>query len=99
MKDVPVIILWYPEVYNIIYGNVHNLFFNEMLHFDFSCVYLNSYVGLFKKKSKKEILLAKYKKLNEEAYKLSHHDRKASDQKLKEANDILEEINALEEEA
>ena len=26
MKDVPVIILWYPEVYNIIYGNVHNLF-------------------------------------------------------------------------
>ena len=26
-----------------------------------------------------------------------HHDRKASDQKLKEANDILEEINALEE--
>ena len=42
MKDVPVIILWYPEVYNIIYGNVHNLFFNEMLHFDFSCVYLNS---------------------------------------------------------
>ncbi|MEC8004810.1 MAG: ABC transporter substrate-binding protein, partial [Bacteroidota bacterium] len=41
MNDVPVIILWYPEVYNVIYGNVHNLFFNEMLHFDFSCVYLN----------------------------------------------------------
>ncbi|MEC8513951.1 MAG: Lacal_2735 family protein [Bacteroidota bacterium] len=55
--------------------------------------------GLFKKKSKKDILLAKYKKLNEEAYKLSHHDRKASDKKLKEANDILEQINALEEKA
>ena len=55
--------------------------------------------GLFKKKSKKDILLANYKKLNEEAYKLSHHDRKASDKKLKEANDILEQINALEEKA
>lgn len=42
MNDVPVIILWYPEIYNVIYGNVHNLFFNEMLHFDFSCVYLSS---------------------------------------------------------
>lgn len=30
-----------PEVYNIIYGNENNLSFNEMLHFDFSCVYLN----------------------------------------------------------
>ena len=41
MNDVPVIILWYPEVYNIIHGDVHNLFFNEILHFDFSCVYLS----------------------------------------------------------
>ena len=40
MDDVPVIILWYPEVYNIRYGNIHNLFFNEMLHFDFSTTYL-----------------------------------------------------------
>ena len=61
--------------------------------------------GLFKKKSKKDILLANYKKLNEEAvstmwyFKMSHHDRKASDKKLKEANDILEQINALEEKA
>ena len=55
--------------------------------------------GLFKKKSKKDVLLGKYKKLNEEAYKLSHHDRKASDKKLKEANDILEQIDALEEKA
>ena len=55
--------------------------------------------GLFKKKSKKDVLLGKYKKLNEEAYKLSHHDRKASDKKIKEANDVLEQINALEEKA
>ena len=55
--------------------------------------------GLFKKKSKKDTLLSKYKKLNAEAYKLSHHNRKASDKKLKEANDILEQINALEEKA
>ena len=40
MNDVPVIILWYPEVYNIRYGHIHNLFFNELLHFDFSTTYL-----------------------------------------------------------
>ena len=77
MNDVPVIILWYPEVYNIRYGHIHNLFFNEMLHFDFS-TYLFEFImfGLFKKKSEKDILLEKYKKLTEEAYKLSHYDRK-----------------------
>ena len=45
--------------------------------------------GLFKKKSEKEILLKKYNTLTEEAYKLSHTDRTASDKKTKEANDIL----------
>ena len=53
--------------------------------------------GLFKKKSEKEVLLEKYKKLTEEAYKLSHYDRKKSDQKTKEADEILQKINALEE--
>jgi hypothetical protein len=52
--------------------------------------------GLFKKKSEKEKLLEKYKSLTEEAYKLSHSNRTASDQKTKEANDILEKINKLE---
>lgn len=52
--------------------------------------------GLFKKKSEKEILLKKYSTLTEEAYKLSHTDRTASDKKTKEANDILEKIKIIE---
>tara|TARA_B100000900_G_scaffold227675_1_gene193305 strand:+ start:297 stop:479 length:183 start_codon:yes stop_codon:yes gene_type:complete len=52
--------------------------------------------GLFKKKTEKETLLKKYKKLTEEAFKLSHSNRTASDAKTKEANDILLKIKALE---
>ncbi len=53
--------------------------------------------GFFKKKSKKDILNAKYKKLLEESYNLSHSDRKASDLKRAEADDVLKEIDALTE--
>jgi hypothetical protein len=53
--------------------------------------------GLFKKKSKKEKLNEQYKKLMEESYRLSHSDRKASDLKRAEAEEILKEIDALEE--
>ena len=53
--------------------------------------------GLFKKKSQKEILLKKYNDLTKQAYELSHSNRTASDQKTKEANDVLEQINKLEE--
>ena len=52
--------------------------------------------GLFKKKSKKDLLLKKYNELTKQAYKLSHSNRTASDQKTKEANDVLEEIKKLE---
>jgi len=52
--------------------------------------------GLFKKKTEKETLLKKYKTLTEEAFKLSHSNRTASDAKTKEANDILLKIKALE---
>jgi hypothetical protein len=48
--------------------------------------------GIFKKKSEKDTLLKKYNALTEEAYKLSHSNRSASDQKTKEANDILDRI-------
>ena len=41
MDDAPVIVLWYPEAYNIIHGCVKNLYFNEMLHFDYSEVYIS----------------------------------------------------------
>lgn len=52
--------------------------------------------GLFKKKSEKEKLQEKYKKLVDEAYKLSHTDRKASDMKTAEANELLEKIEKMD---
>ncbi|NLR93660.1 MULTISPECIES: Lacal_2735 family protein [Flammeovirga] len=51
--------------------------------------------GLFKKKSPKEKLEAKYKKLLEESHRLSHTDRKASDLKMYEANEVLKELEKL----
>lgn len=51
--------------------------------------------GLFKKKTEKEKLTAKYKKLMAEAHQLSQRDRKAGDAKLAEANAILEKIEVL----
>ncbi|MEM9327912.1 MAG: Lacal_2735 family protein [Bacteroidota bacterium] len=52
-------------------------------------------MGLFKKKSQKEKLQAKYKKLMEESYKLSHSNRQASDDKAAEADAVLKEMEAL----
>lgn len=52
--------------------------------------------GLFKKKPEKEKLLEQYKKLLKDAHELSSKDRKASDQKQFEANEILKKIDALE---
>ncbi len=52
--------------------------------------------GLFKKKTEKEKLLDQYKKLQEEAYRLSTTDRKASDAKTAEAAELLKKIDALE---
>ncbi len=52
--------------------------------------------GLFKKKSKKEVLTQKYQKLMEESYKLSHTNRKASDDKLAQAEEIMKEIEKLD---
>lgn len=50
--------------------------------------------GLFKKKTESEKLEARYKKLLEEAYQLSHTDRTASDRKTMEANSVLEQLEA-----
>ena len=52
--------------------------------------------GLFKKKSKVELLNDKYKKLQEEAYKLSTSSRIQSDLKYAEADEVLKEIEAIE---
>lgn len=51
--------------------------------------------GLFKKKSETEKLQMKYKKLLEEAFKLSKINRKESDKKQAEAETVLKEIEAL----
>lgn len=53
--------------------------------------------GFFKKKSKKEILEAKYKKLMEESFCLSHTDREASSLKAGEAEAVLKEMENLKE--
>ncbi|MGC6284196.1 MAG: Lacal_2735 family protein [Polaribacter sp.] len=51
--------------------------------------------GLFKKKSEKEKLQDRYKKLMEEAYKLQSVNRSQSDEKYAEADAILKQIDAL----
>ena len=51
--------------------------------------------GLFKKKTKKEKLQLEYQKLLKEAYDLSKIDRKKSDLKTYDANQILNRINDL----
>jgi len=52
--------------------------------------------GFFKKKTEKQKLEERYAKLTEEAYKLSHTDRTASDRKTAEAHEVLQKIEALE---
>jgi len=54
-------------------------------------------LGLFKKKSPKEKLEKRYRKLLEEAHQLSHRDRTAGDAKLAEAEEVLKEIEKLSE--
>lgn len=51
--------------------------------------------GLFKKKSEREKLNNQYKKLMAESHRLSTSNRKASDQKQAEAQDILKKIDSL----
>ena len=52
--------------------------------------------GIFKRKTEKEKLLIRYKKIKNEAFILSKIDRRKSDEKEKEANDILDAINKIE---
>ena len=51
--------------------------------------------NFFKKKSAVEKLELKYKKLLDESYKLSHSNRKESDNKRAEAEEILKQIEAI----
>jgi hypothetical protein len=52
--------------------------------------------GIFKRKTEKEKLLIRYKKIKNEAFILSKVDRRKSDEKEKEANDIIDAINKIE---
>ena len=51
--------------------------------------------GLFKKKSEKEKLQAKYETLLKEAYSLSTTNRKMSDQKTYEAEEVMKQLEKL----
>ena len=51
--------------------------------------------GLFNKKSEIEKLQEQYSKLQKEAFKLSHSNRKAGDAKLAEAEAIAQRIDHL----
>lgn len=51
--------------------------------------------GLFKKKSEKDKLQAQYEKLLKESYNLSTTNRKLSDQKMYEAEQVLNKIENL----
>ena len=55
--------------------------------------------GLFKKKSEREKLELKYKRLMVESYELSKYDRKASDAKVAEAEKISQMIDELDAKA
>ncbi|EAP86880.1 Lacal_2735 family protein [Croceibacter atlanticus] len=52
--------------------------------------------GLFKKSTEKEKLQAKYAKLMEQAHKLSKSNRRASDAKVAEAEELLNKMENLE---
>ncbi|WP_373075088.1 Lacal_2735 family protein [Zeaxanthinibacter enoshimensis] len=52
--------------------------------------------GLFKKKSEKEMLGEKYKKLMAEAHRLSTTNRKLSDEKVYEADQVLKKMDQLD---
>lgn len=53
--------------------------------------------GLFRKKSEAEKLIRKYDLLMQEGYELSTINRKASDAKYAEAEQILKQIEKLEQ--
>ncbi|NAY90765.1 Lacal_2735 family protein [Muricauda sp. JGD-17] len=52
--------------------------------------------GLFKKKSEKEKLQEQYAKLLSEAHALSTSNRKLSDQKAFEAEEVMKKIDLLD---
>jgi len=56
-----------------------------------------SMFGLFKKKSEKDKLYKQYQKLTKEAHSLSTSNRKLSDQKTYEAEEIMKQLEILQQ--
>ena len=56
---------------------------------------INIMFGLFKQKSKQEKLQNQYEKLMKESHKLSTMNRKMSDQKAYEANEVMKQLEKL----
>ncbi len=52
---------------------------------------------MFGLSTKKEKLEKMYKKLLDESYRLSHTNRKKSDEKIAEADEIRKQIDSIEE--
>ncbi len=52
--------------------------------------------GMFKKKSEKEKLQEKYQKLQKESFNLSTTNRKLSDQKAFEAEEVMKQLEKLD---
>ena len=52
--------------------------------------------GLFKRKTEKEKLTEEYQKLMKEAFELSKTNRKASDEKYAQADEVQKKLEALE---
>lgn len=51
--------------------------------------------GLFKKKTEKEKLIEKHRRLLEEAFKLSKVNRRQSEEKVAEAEELMKKIETL----
>ena len=52
-------------------------------------------LGIFKKKTEKEVLYEKYKKLIEDAHRLSTVNRSQSDKKISEAESVMKQIESI----
>lgn len=59
------------------------------------CTKNKNMFGLFKKKSEKEKLEVQYAKLLQEAHSLSTTNRKLSDQKVFEAEEVMKQLEKL----
>ncbi|WP_224997360.1 Lacal_2735 family protein [Cesiribacter sp. SM1] len=53
--------------------------------------------GLFKSKTEEQKLRERYEKLMAESYTLSHTNRKASDQKVAEADSVMKQLELLKQ--